>query len=77
MPGHICLYLEESKTLIAGDAVVVENGELCFANPEYTLDISEAKQSIKKLIAYEIDKIVCYHGGEYTGNIKASLQKML
>ncbi|WP_330573610.1 MBL fold metallo-hydrolase, partial [Clostridioides difficile] len=26
--GHICLYLKESKVLIAGDLLQVENGEL-------------------------------------------------
>ncbi|GAA0720595.1 MBL fold metallo-hydrolase [Clostridium malenominatum] len=77
MPGHISLYLKESKTLIAGDALVVENGKLCIANPNYTLDMAKAKMSIKKLLDYDIEKIICYHGGVYTENIKASLQKII
>jgi glyoxylase-like metal-dependent hydrolase (beta-lactamase superfamily II) len=77
MPGHISLYLKEFKTLISGDALVVENGELVIANPNYTLDMGEAKKSIKKLLNYDIEKIICYHGGIYTENIKASLEKIL
>lgn len=70
MPGHISIYIKDSKTLIAGDALVVEDDKLTIANPQYTLDIISAKNSIKKLLNYEIDKIVCYHGGVYTKDIK-------
>lgn len=73
MPGHISIYLKESKTLIAGDALVILNGKLAIANPQYTLDISEAKKSINKLLNYDIQKIICYHGGIYQEDIKNSL----
>ncbi|MBE1303623.1 MBL fold metallo-hydrolase [Clostridium botulinum] len=77
MPGHISIYVKDSKTLIAGDALVVEDDKLTIANPQYTLDIISAKNSIKKLLNYEIDKIVCYHGGVYTKDIKKSLQNII
>lgn len=73
MPGHISIYLKESKTLIAGDALVILNSKLAIANPQYTLDISEAKKSINKLLNYDIQKIICYHGGIYQEDIKNSL----
>ncbi|HAB60744.1 MAG TPA: MBL fold metallo-hydrolase, partial [Lachnospiraceae bacterium] len=73
MPGHISIYLKESKTLIAGDALVILDGKLAIANPQYTLDISEAKKSINKLLNYDIQKIICYHGGVYQEDIKKSL----
>lgn len=76
MPGHVSIYIKDSKTLISGDALVVENGELAVANPQYTLDIVEAKKSIRKLLNYEIERIICYHGGIYTGNIKAAVIKL-
>lgn len=76
MPGHISIYIKESNTLIAGDALVVENGDLEIANPQYTLDMDKAKESIKKLLNYDIDKIICYHGGIYSKGIKESLQKI-
>ncbi|MDF2504070.1 MBL fold metallo-hydrolase [Clostridium sp.] len=77
MPGHISLYLKESKTLIAGDALVIENDKLGIANPNYTLDMFLAKKSIKKLLDYDIEKVICYHGGIYAGDIKASLEELL
>ena len=76
MPGHISIYVKESRALIAGDALVVENSKLAIANPQYTLDMKEAKNSIKKLLNYDIDKIICYHGGIYNSDIKNSLDKI-
>lgn len=76
MPGHISIYVKESRALIAGDALVVENSKLAIANPQYTLDMKEAKNSIKKLLNYDIDKIICYHGGIYNLDIKNSLDKI-
>ncbi|WP_432409093.1 MBL fold metallo-hydrolase [Wukongibacter sp. M2B1] len=77
MPGHISIYIKESKTLISGDALVVENDKLMIANPQYTLDIINAKNSISKLLDYEIDRIVCYHGGIYTKDIRKSLENII
>lgn len=77
MPGHISIYIKDSKTLISGDALVVEDDKLAIANPQYTLDIAEAKNSIKKLLNYEIDRIICYHGGIYTEDIKGALERIV
>lgn len=74
MPGHISIYIKESKILIAGDALVIENDKLCMANPQYTLDIKEAKKSIKKLLNYDIDRVICYHGGICNSDVKYSLE---
>lgn len=76
MPGHISIYVKDSKTLIAGDALVIENEELVIANPQYTLDIEEAKKSVEKLLNYDIDRVICYHGGIYTKNIVEALEKI-
>lgn len=77
MPGHICIYLRESRMLVAGDAMIVDKGELLMANPQYTLDMESAKRSVEKLLDYEIDTIICYHGGICSGNVKEKLQKIL
>lgn len=74
MPGHISIYIKESKTLVAGDALVIENNKLCMANPQYTLDMNEAKKSAKKLLNYDIDRVICYHGGIYNSDVKYSLE---
>lgn len=77
MPGHISVYIKSSKTLIAGDALVIENNDIAVANPQYTLDIDKAKKSIAKLLDYEMDSIICYHGGVYDKDIKNSLRKII
>lgn len=77
MPGHISLYIRESRTLIAGDALVIENGELAIANPQYTLNAEDAKKSIVKLMDHDIDRIICYHGGVYDKDIKSALKSII
>ncbi len=76
MPGHLSLYIPAFKTLIAGDALAAEEGKLQIANPQYTLDMELARQSVRKLIDYDIEKILCYHGGLCEGDIKQQLLKM-
>lgn len=77
MPGHISLYVASEKTLIAGDALVVENGKLCMAVPQYTLNMEDARNSIKKLLAYDIEKIMCYHGGVFDSNVQENLRNIV
>lgn len=77
MPGHISLYHKESKSMIVGDALVLENGELSIALPKYTLDIKKALKSVEKFLNYDIDRIICYHGGVYTKDIKGSLKNII
>lgn len=76
-PGHISLYLHELKTLISGDALFLQDGELVISIPIFTFDMEEARESVKKLIDYDIEKIICYHGGVYEGDIKEALRKIL
>ena len=76
MPGHISLYGKEHKTLIAADAVVFENGKLAIANPDFTLDLKSAVASIRKLQQFQIEKIICYHGGIVMGNIGQKLDQL-
>ncbi|QHT66459.1 MBL fold metallo-hydrolase [Rhodocytophaga rosea] len=77
MPGHISIYIKESKILIAADALVYENGEFEIANPHFTLDLAEAVASIKKLQALDIDTIICYHGGTVEKDIQAKLSRLI
>jgi len=69
MPGHISVYHKPTKTMITGDAMVVEHGKLETANPRYTLDNDNAYHSMKKFLNYDIEKMICYHGGVVTSNI--------
>lgn len=76
MPGHISLYALAEKILIAGDALVLEGNKLCMAMPQYTLNMQDAQDSIRKLQNYDIEAIICYHGGLYNSDVKNSLKEM-
>lgn len=76
-PGHISLYLPATKTLIAGDAIVIENEAFNIANPQYCMNLKEAIQSVHKLQNYEISQIICYHGGVFQGDIQNAIQQLI
>jgi glyoxylase-like metal-dependent hydrolase (beta-lactamase superfamily II) len=61
--GHISLYIPETKTLIAGDAVVLEEDRLVLANPDYAFDLVQAKASAERIQHLAPSTIICYHGG--------------
>ncbi|SFL14368.1 Glyoxylase, beta-lactamase superfamily II [Paenibacillus sp. 1_12] len=67
-PGHISLFHKPSKTLIAADAMAVIDGQLHGPTPEHAVDIQLATQSLHKFIQYEIENVICYHGGLYRAN---------
>lgn len=76
MPGHISLYIPSIKTLIAADALVIENDALQIANPQFTLDMQQAIESVKKLSELDIDTLICYHGGIMSHNIQNRLNHL-
>ena len=76
-PGHISLYLEGSKILIAGDALTAERGYLNSPNPSATLDMRTAIQSIRRLADLDIDTIVCYHGGVVSEDANGQLRRVI
>src|SRR5215213_2506974 len=76
-PGHISLYLERSKVLIAGDTLTAERGSLNGPNPSMTLEMSTAIQSIRSLADLEIDTIVCYHGGVVSEDANGQLRRVI
>lgn len=74
MPGHMSVYVNSDKTLISGDALVAQEGVLMMANPQYSLDLDEARRSARKLSQYKIERVICYHGGEVEGDIPELLK---
>ncbi len=76
-PGHLSLYLERSKVLIAGDALRAERGTLIGPNPSMTLEMRTAIQSIRRLADLEIDTIVCYHGGVVSEDANGQLRRVV
>lgn len=76
-PGHICLYHKPSKTLVTGDALTAENGQLLGPNPSATHNMDEANKSVKKIAKYEIENVVCYHGGVFKGNAQQQIARLV
>lgn len=62
-PGHICLYLPSHHLLIAGDQLRVEEGKLVGPSDVFTPDMPAALKSLEKLCNYDVDSVICYHGG--------------
>jgi len=67
--GHICLYLKESKTLIAGDLLAVENDILVKAPAFTNFDTNLSVKSLRKLMEYDIQSVICYHGGLHNNKV--------
>lgn len=75
--GHISLFALHERLLISGDALVIENGLLKIANPQYTLNMKEALNSVEKIRQLKPRKIICYHGGIIDNNIDEQLHLIL
>lgn len=77
LPSHMSLYLASSKTLIAGDAVVLLDGRLDLADPRFTMDREQAVRSVQRMADYDIDEIVCFHGGVWKGDVGRELRNLV
>lgn len=73
-PGHISLYLKQSKVLVAGDAMVCSEGSLRGPVEQTTLDMNMALRSLEKLLRFDIGSVICYHGGICKENAKDQLE---
>ena len=67
-PGHLSLYVKRPKVLIAGDALNVEEGKLIGPRSQFTADLAAALKSVEKLARYDIETVICYHGGIYSAD---------
>jgi len=75
-PGHICLYLEHSKILIAGDALTASEGQLMGPNVGATSDMPRASQSVGRLAELDVQTIICYHGGVVSEDANGQLRRV-
>jgi glyoxylase-like metal-dependent hydrolase (beta-lactamase superfamily II) len=76
-PGHLSLYLERPKVLVAGDALTAEDGFLNGPNPSMTLDVREAARSVSRLAELDVQTIVCYHGGVVDEDANGQLRRVI
>lgn len=76
-PGHISLYLNKSKILVAGDALFCLDGHLQAPTSHTTPDLSNAQKSIKKFLDYDISKVICFHGGLCTERVNEQIARVV
>jgi glyoxylase-like metal-dependent hydrolase (beta-lactamase superfamily II) len=76
-PGHLSLYLERPKVLVAGDALTAEEGRLNGPNPSATLSAREAVGSVRRLADLDVRTIVCYHGGVVGEDANGQLRRVV
>lgn len=62
-PGHVSLLMNGRKTVIAGDAAVIEHGVLTVANPQFAWDLAAAERSLQTVKNCGAKSVICYHGG--------------
>jgi glyoxylase-like metal-dependent hydrolase (beta-lactamase superfamily II) len=75
--GHMCLYLERSRTVIAGDALTAEDGRLSGPSPNASADMPTALRSVARLAELDVDAVVCYHGGVVTEDAGGQLRRIV
>lgn len=75
--GHVSFYIPEQQTVIACDALVIENKEFEIANPQFTLDLPQALQSVMRIKALKPEKVICYHGGIMQSNVDERLRQLI
>ncbi|MDR2183099.1 MAG: MBL fold metallo-hydrolase [Clostridiales bacterium] len=63
MPGHIALFLHQSRIMVCGDAANIEGGQIAGPNPVHTSDMKTGMLSLEKIKGYAMKGIVAYHGG--------------
>ena len=60
-PGHVCVFDPAGSLLILGDAMN-NTGILAGPNPQYTTDMAQAHQSVKKVAKLKFERAVFGHG---------------
>ena len=72
-PGHISVLDPVGSLLVVGDAMGNVNHRLSGSNPQYTTDMAQANQSVKKLAALTFAKAVFGHGDPLEQDVSAAV----
>lgn len=75
-PGHLSLYLERTGTLITGDALVSEGGQLQPPRAQVTPEMDAAGQSVNKMAELDVQTAVTYHGGVVQDDANGQLRRV-
>ncbi|SEN28086.1 MBL fold metallo-hydrolase [Paenibacillus sp. OV219] len=75
-PGHVSLYHSPSRTLIAADALMIIDGELTLG--QFNYDNAAAAKSLQQFTTYDIEQVICYHGGLYrSDDVNSRIQSLI
>jgi len=74
-PGHVCVFDPAGSLLILGDAMN-NIGKLGGPNPQYTADMAEAHQSVKKLAKLKFERAVFGHGEPIDKSASQAIAKL-
>lgn len=63
-PGHICVHDAAAGILAVGDAMNTRSGQLqsASADPNFTDDLAQADESVRKLAGFEFEVVLVGHG---------------
>jgi len=77
-PGHICLYHQESKTLVVGDALNIEGKDLVVTHREAMSkkELEIIKGWLEKLCELNIENVIAYHTGLFNDNPNQKIREL-
>ncbi len=75
-PGHVCVFDPAGSLLILGDAMNNIGNKLAGPNPQYTADMAEAHQSVKKLAKLKFQHAVVGHGEPIDNGASQAIAKL-
>ena len=74
--GHVCVFDPAGSVLILGDAMNNIDNKLAGPNPQYTADMAQAHQSVKKLAELNFQRAVFGHGEPIENNASQAIAKL-
>jgi len=75
-PGHVCVFDPAGSLLILGDAMNNIGNKLAGPNPQYSADMAQANQSVKKLARLEFQRAVFGHGESIDNGASQAIMKL-
>ncbi len=78
-PGHICIYHEESKCLIVGDALNIEDEKLVITHKEAMneRDLDVIKGWLEKFSEFDVEYLISYHQGLFQDNPNQKIKELI
>lgn len=73
-PGSISLFSPQKKLLIVGDTLNNRHKDLWLTPKSISSDISQARESVKRLARLDFDTLCCGHGKPIVGGASARLR---